>query len=425
MSSWKKYIPDGTRDILLQNCENKILLENSFRKVFKWRGYSEVITPTLEFYDVFDEEETSIEQEKMYKLFDNQGRILVLRPDITIPIERIAGTKLKESCYPLKLSYCLNVFRTNGNWNGRRNEFTQSGVEIIGIGNFRADVEVIVTAIKAFLESGIKNFKLELGQVQFYKGIIKESQINSEDLEKIRGFIENKNFGALKDFLDSKGDLIDEKTVTTLNSLPRLFGDINVIEEGRKITSNKEALNALDNIEDIYEILKKMGLSEYISIDLGLVNHVNYYTGIVFRGYIEGAGGDVLYGGRYDKLIKRFGADIPATGFAINVDSILETMSKQYHDDTASKADFIIFSEGNLLDRANMLSNSLIKKGCTCELSLFDNFGDTKNYAVKKGIKKILIAESEETLLYDVKSEKTISYIDMEVENEKSESSTY
>lgn len=425
MPSWKKYIPDGTRDILFEDCENKILLEDSFRKVFRCRGYSEVITPTLEFYDVFDEDETWIEQEKMYKLFDNQGRILVLRSDITIPIARIAGTKLKDSCHPLKLSYCLNVFRTNENWNGRKNEFTQSGVEIIGVSSFRADVEVIVTAIQAIVKSNIKNFKLELGQVQFYKGIIEDSQINSEDLEKIRGFIENKNFGALKDFLKTKEELIDEKTIKAINSLPRLFGDISVIDEARKITNNKHALTALDNIEAIYKILEKMGLSKYISIDLGLVNHIDYYTGIVFRGYIEGAGEDVLYGGRYDRLIKRFGMDMPATGFAINVDSILETLSKGKCKNNDLNIDYVIFSNDSLIEKANVLSEQLINKGYICELSLFDNFEDTKIYALKKKIGKILIVEDKETLLYDVQSEKSISYIDMEVENEKSQGSTY
>jgi ATP phosphoribosyltransferase regulatory subunit len=420
MSNWKKYIPNGTRDILFQDCDNKIRLENSFRKVFKTRGYLEVVTPTLEFYDVFDEDETWIEQEKMYKLFDNQGRIMVLRPDITIPIARIAGTKLKDAYYPLKLSYCLNVFRTNENWNGRRNEFTQSGVELIGIDNSRADVEVIVTAIQALVQSGIKNFKLELGQVQFYKGIVEEAQIEEEDLEKIRAYIENKNFGALKDFLSTKGDLIDKKVITALNSLPRLFGDINVISEGRRITSNKGALRALDNIESIYRIVETMGLSQYISIDLGLVNHINYYTGIVFRGYIEGAGEDVLYGGRYDGLIKRFGKDVPATGFAINVDSILETLPRQYYDERGLEVEYILFSKDNLLEKANMLLNTLVEKGYICELSLFDNFEDTKYYALKKKIKRILLVEENQTLLYDAQSGEFTEYVQTEVENEKS-----
>lgn len=418
MSNWKGYTPRGTRDILLQDCENKFQLENSFRKVFKSRGYLEVVTPTLEFYDVFHEEEPWIEQEKMYKLFDNQGRILVLRPDITIPIARIAGTKLKESDYPLKLSYCLNVFRTNDNLNGRRNEFTQSGVEIIGSSNFKGDIEVIVTAVQALLKAGIENFKLELGHVQFYKGIAEESQIDSLSLEKIRIYIENKNFGALKDLLEFKGTLIEDKTKRALNSLPRLFGDIRVIEEGRKITKSEKALGALDNIENIYRVLDKMGLSKHVTIDLGLVNHINYYTGLVFRGYVEGVGEDVLYGGRYDSLIKRFGWDTPATGFAINVDGILETLSKQNYKEKRAKADFIIWSEERYIERANMLINSISEKGSICELSLLESLRETKDYALRKNIDKVLIVEDERTLVYDVQSEIAVEYTEMEANYE-------
>lgn len=361
----------------------------------------------------------------MYKLFDNQGRILVLRPDITIPIGRIAGTKLKESDYPLKLSYCLNVFRANDNLNGRRNEFTQSGVEIIGCGNFKGDVEVIVTAVQALLKAGIENFKLELGHVQFYKGIAEESQIDSSSLEKIRIYIENKNFGALKDLLEFKGTLIEDKTKRALNSLPRLFGDIRVIEEGRKITKSEKALGALDNIENIYRVLDKMGLSKHVTIDLGLVNHINYYTGLVFRGYVEGFGEDVLYGGRYDSLIKRFGWDTPATGFAINVDGILETLSKQNYKEKRAKADFIIWSEERYIERANMLINSISEKGSICELSLLESLRETKDYALRKNIDKVLIVEDERTLVYDIQSEIAIEYTGMEADYEKSHSGAY
>lgn len=411
MGKWQKYIPDGTRDILFQDCANKIAVEEAFRKVFLSRGFLEIMTPSIEFYDVFDEDETWIEQEKMYKLFDSQGRILVLRPDMTIPIARVAGTKLKGNYYPLRLCYSSTVFRTNESWNGKKNEFSQSGVEIIGVDNFRADVEVIVTAIQAMLSCGIKNFKVELGQVQFYKGIIEELEIEEEDLEKIRGYIENKNFGTLKDFLESKGKAIDKNVIMALNSLPKLFGDTNVLEEGRKLTSNRKALEALENIESIYRILENMGLSSYITVDLGMVHHINYYTGLIFRGYIEGAGDDVLFGGRYDTLIKRFGEDIPATGFAINVDSIQEVLTKQGYDERKLNADYLIFYKDNLIGKANLISDKLRKSGNIVELSLFESFEKTKCYALKKKIGKILLLEDKESVfIYDLESGSLAEY---------------
>ena len=119
MVNLKKYIPEGTRDILFEECSAKIEIENLLRNVYINHGYHEVISPTLEFYDVFNLENQPITQEKMYKLFDNQGRILVLRPDMTTPIGRIAATKINEEIYPIKLCYNSNIFRVNENLNGK------------------------------------------------------------------------------------------------------------------------------------------------------------------------------------------------------------------------------------------------------------------------------------------------------------------
>ena len=132
MINWKRYIPEGTRDILFHECSKKIELENILRKVYIDSGFLEVISPTLEFYDVFNGQNATLPQEKMYKLFDNQGRILVLRPDMTTPIARIAATKLRDMPHPLKLCYTSNVYRLNESLNGKNSEFTQSGIEIIG-----------------------------------------------------------------------------------------------------------------------------------------------------------------------------------------------------------------------------------------------------------------------------------------------------
>jgi ATP phosphoribosyltransferase regulatory subunit len=414
MSNWKKHIPDGTRDILFHDCVNKIKIDQAFRNVYISRGFHEIITPTLEFYDVFNGEKDWIEQEHMYKLFDNSGRILVLRPDLTTPIARIAGTKLRDSYYPLRLCYSSNVFRTNESWNGKKNEFTQSGVELIGIDNFRADVEVLITAIEALLQSGVSNFKVELGQIQFFKGMIEDLSLQEEELERLRSYIENKNFGALKDFLQSRAAVLGQSTIEALNSLPKLFGGIEVIEEGRKITKNKKALEALDNIENIYSILENMGLSKYISVDLGMVHHIDYYTGLIFRGYIEGAGDDVLYGGRYDSLIKRFGVDAPATGFAINVDSVVEVLNKQGLQEKSKNADYLLYYTDKLMGSANVLSEEIRKGGYICELSLFESLESTVEYAVRKKIKKVLIIEQDNIYEYDVEKEVQETYSGLE-----------
>lgn len=411
MQRWKKSIPDGTRDILFGDCADKIDIEQKLRKLYLQRGYVDIITPTIEFYDVFDDENVWNEQENMYKLFDSKGRILVLRPDITTPIARISGTKLRESYYPLRFCYSQNVFRTNYNLNGKKNEFTQSGIEIIGVDSFKADVEVIVTAIRALIEIGIKDFKVELGQIQFFKGIMEDTVMDEESIERIRGYIENKNFASLKDFLESKKEFLDEDKVYALNNLPKLFGDISVIEKAKELTKNAKALEALKNIEAIYNILQNMGLSQYFSVDLGMVHHIDYYTGIIFRAYIEGAGNFVLYGGRYDSLIQKFGPNIPATGFAINVDSIVENIKKQGFNENRLSVEYLIYFDTDLFEKANALAEEIINKGGTCELALLEGKNENIKYAQQKKIKQVIILEdNKEILIYSIESKSTSLY---------------
>ncbi len=206
MNNWKRHIPEGSRDILFEDCSNKIKIIDKLRKLNIDAGYLEVLSPTLEFYDVFQGDDVSIEQEKMYKLFDNAGRILVLRPDMTMPIARITATKLRDSLYPLRICYSGNIFRINENWNGKVSEMTQSGIEIIGSESPKADAEVIITAIKALIAIGVKKFELEIGQAEFFKGLIEDIELTEGEMEKLRGLVENKNFGALREFIQEKED---------------------------------------------------------------------------------------------------------------------------------------------------------------------------------------------------------------------------
>ena len=169
MRNLNNYIPEGTRDILFNECYSKIQIENLLRDVYKNYGYHEIISPTLEFYDVFNMNDQPISQEKMFKLFDNRGRILVLRADMTTPIARIAATKIKKEMFPMKLCYSQNIFRVNEILNGKLSEFTQSGIEILGSHEIRGDVEAIYTGIEALKKIGLEDFKIEIGDSEFFK----------------------------------------------------------------------------------------------------------------------------------------------------------------------------------------------------------------------------------------------------------------
>lgn len=415
MKSWKRYIPDGMKDLLFEDCMNKRNIEDSLRKIYLQNGFSEVVSPTLEFYDVFQGGMKGIEQEKMYKFFDRDGRIIVLRPDMTTPIGRIAGTKLSKEMVPLRLSYTSNVFRLNDSYDGKLSEITQSGVEIIGAYQGKADVEIICLGIKALIAIGLKDFKIELGDANYFKGIMEEVGLEEEEEEDIRKSIERKNFAVLSDFLRLHGKTPSDEAVKILHLLPQLFGGTEVLELARSLTKNEKAMLAIENLENITNTLDKLGLGEYITIDLGMVHQQNYYTGLIFRGYSSGIGNDIISGGRYDHLIEDFGESCAATGFAIQVDNILEVLKKQGRINPVLQPDYMIYFETVFVKEAYQLAASIQSKGFRVELSPTERLSEALTTAKNKRIPKLLSLEKEKYIkVYDGANKEFIEQIAFE-----------
>jgi ATP phosphoribosyltransferase regulatory subunit len=383
MANLRRYIPEGTKDILFEECSRKIEIENILRKNYIDSGFMEVISPTLEFYEVFNGEYSTLSQEKMYKLFDNQGRILVLRPDMTTPIARIAATKLKDLPEPLRLCYTSNVYRVNESLNGKNSEVTQSGIEIIGIDSIKADVEVIITGINALIKCGLEDFKIELGEARFFKAVMEQVTLEEEEKENLRKCIENKNIAALSEFLNSKKNFVDKETLYILKELPKLFGDISVLDKASELTDNLKALEALDNIRKVYEVIDSVGLSKYLSVDLGMVQHLDYYTGIIFRGYTHGVGGNILSGGRYDNLVGQFGENKSATGLAVDVDSIMIALKNIKGEESRER--ILVYYEEKNFKEAYKKALEFRETGIIAELCLLNSEEEAFKYANVKG----------------------------------------
>ena len=173
MKRWKQQVPEGVQDFLPEECYNKRKIEEKLRRIFCLSGYDEIDTPIFEYFDVFSGTKASIEQEEMYKFFEPGSRILVLRPDITMPIARIAANKLKNRPLPMRLSYISSVYRYEELQSGKQREVAQAGIELLGARGPEADAEVIATAIEAFLELGLTEFKSISGRSNFSRGLWK------------------------------------------------------------------------------------------------------------------------------------------------------------------------------------------------------------------------------------------------------------
>ncbi len=391
MKKYSKITPDGTKDLLFEDCLANRTVSSMLGNVFSHRGFHEVLTPGIEFYDLFSESSSGIPMEYMFKFTDSKGRLMVMRPDSTLPIARMAATRLQNEQHPIRLYYNQRVYRNNIGFTGRSNEVMQTGIELIGAKGKRADLEVITTAIEA-LSKCVPDFRIELGHAGFFKALAQKLPVSNSEREEIRFFIESKNYSALNSALDS---LEQTQAVKLLKRLPRLFGKEEVLDEASKICDDDEALKSLEYVKEIYNDLSKMGLGDRLIIDLGLVQRNDYYSDIVFSGYVEGSGEPVLIGGRYDHLLDSFDSSAPAIGFGINVDALSKVMLNRENIPHKKGADILIHSEKGFEIEAIKYSLTLYEANIMSENSVFETLEDAVKYAKAKGIKKLAVVGEE------------------------------
>ena len=371
----KNILPEGTRDLILDECIVKRAIERDIDDIFyKW-GYKEIITPTVEFYETFNHDSQTLKEEDMYKFFDNRGRILVLRPDMTIPIARVVETKFKDESLPIKLRYNSNVFRVHASLGGKRNEYTDCGVELIGLEDKKSDLEVLVLALEALEKLGLSDFKLEIGNIGFFDVVFETLNISKESKEIIAQYIEDKNLKNLEDYLDEI-DIKDEYK-EFFNKLPWLFGDRSILEEAKVLAFNEELKANLEYLENLYSELDILGYGNKVTFDLGMVPRLNYYTGIIFRGYGEGVGNTVLRGGRYDNLITIGEEYIPAIGFSLDINSVIENVKISEKINTIDKSCKIYYSSKYRIEVIRK-SEQLKKKKKIVELIPDDSVNEIK-----------------------------------------------
>lgn len=325
MGSYKKHVPVGVEDCLPAECYIKKKIEAALRKAFIVSGYDEIETPTYEYYDVFQSGVGAYMQESMVKFVDAQGRILVLRPDMTVPIARVAATKLANSAK--RLFYIQNSFASAAPAFGKAGEFTQAGIELIGEDTCFADAEVITLAIKSLITAGLTAFTIDIGQVAFFKGLINDLDLEENQIDELRHAVDSKDvmtIEAVAAQLNLGNDLTKK-----LSALPNLFGGSEVFEKALALSDKQQCVEAVENLRSVYELLEQYGVEKYISIDFAMLHDIAYYSGIIFRGITPGIGFPVVSGGRYDALLEKFGRSQPATGFALGIKRVMIAMERQ------------------------------------------------------------------------------------------------
>nr|WP_295971580.1 ATP phosphoribosyltransferase regulatory subunit [uncultured Bacillus sp.] len=318
--------PLGMRDTLPELYEMKHSVRISISEVMKQWGYQFIETPTLEYYETVGAASAILDQQ-LFKLLDQQGHTLVLRPDMTSPIARVAASKLLKEDLPLRLGYSANVFRAQQREGGRPAEFEQIGVECIGDSTISADGESIALLIDSLTETGLVNFQLSVGHIGFVKEFFIDILGTEERVNALTTFLYEKNYVGYREHVKQLTlSSIDKQRL--LNFL-KLRGGAEVIEAALELLENEKGKTALLELQQLWDILTDYGQAgTRVKFDLTLVSHMSYYTGILFEVYADQVGFPIASGGRYDRLLKKFGKDTGATGFAIRLDRLLEALGE-------------------------------------------------------------------------------------------------
>lgn len=330
--------PLGMRDTLpnlyMMKEEVRVTMANEMKR---W-GYQFIETPTLEYYETVGTA-SAILDTQLFKLLDHEGHTLVLRPDMTAPIARVAASKLLKEKLPQRLAYSANVFRAQQREGGRPAEFEQIGVECIGDPTVSADGECLGLISSALMKTGLEQFQISVGHIAFVRSFFQEILGTDERVEQLMRFLYEKNYVGYRVHVDQLSlSSIDKQR---LKQFLKLRGGPEVIKEAEDLLECNAGIEALNELKTLWGIIADYQQDALIKLDLTLVSHMSYYTGIVYEVYAGNVGFPIGSGGRYDLLLEKFGKAKSATGFAIRLDHLLESLDKPFEQPPLS---CIVFS---------------------------------------------------------------------------------
>lgn len=305
-------IPPGTRDVLPDEMRELRAISARMREIFEGAGYGEVHTPALEYDEVLRRGEERAAGAR-YRTFDEEGNVLALRSDMTIPIARVVATRYAEAEPPLRFCYFAHAWRASERGPGEPREFLQGGLELIGSEAPDGEAEVLALTIAALDAAGLRRHRVGVGDGSLYRGLLAELGVEADQHLPLLECLSRRDLVALE-LLVSRLPGLDEKQRELLVRLPELRGGVEILDRVEGV--------ALEGLHALYELLAERGMGDRVIFDLGLVRELGYYTGAVFEVYDPAVGFTLGGGGRYDDLLGRFGRSLPACGVGLDVQRV-------------------------------------------------------------------------------------------------------
>lgn len=404
----KLHTPEGVRDIYHLECKRKLKIQDELHHTLLSYGYQDIQTPTFEYFDVFRKEIGTTPSNELYKFFDREGHTLVLRPDLTPSIARATATLFEEEDFPVRLCYIGNTFINHSSYLGRLKENTQLGAELIGIDSEDADAEMLAMVADGLKRIGLKEFQISIGHIDYIYSLMESTGLSDESKKEIYTLINNRNYFGVEEVLLSKG--VQDTVIESFRILPELVGGVEILKKAFYSAPSKKAQAAVVRLMKIYKVLKYYKMEDHISFDLSMSGTYGYYTGIIFRAYTYGTGDAVVRGGRYDKLMEKFGKNTPSIGFAVLIDELLNAFNRQKLTIETNQTKLIVYTN-KTLHRAIAIAKKLREKGYYVELLKQSNNNLGKQIAYAKRL--------QVSTIYQIKDDFSIWRIASETGAEK------
>jgi ATP phosphoribosyltransferase regulatory subunit len=309
------------RDLLPEEAAARRALARKVLDRFEVCGFSLVTPPVFEFADVLERGLGTLDPADVLRFVEPEsGEIAALRPDMTPQIARMIATRMRDRPLPIRLAYEGTVMRRRSGRARKHRQIPQVGVELAGTTALDGDLELLHLAGESVRAAGLAEFAIDVGDAGIVRSLIAE--LPRDRQRPASEALARKDEEDLA--LACEG--VPAKTASVIRALPRLHGGREALVEGVGLTAGTPAHVAIERLLAVFDAAVARGLGGHLTVDLGEVRGLAYYTGTIFHVYARGTGDAIGSGGRYDELLGRFGWDLPAAGYALDLDRAAEAL---------------------------------------------------------------------------------------------------
>ncbi|MDA3936481.1 MAG: ATP phosphoribosyltransferase regulatory subunit [Actinomycetota bacterium] len=334
--------PRGFRDVLPHEAAEREVLATAMSEAISAWGYGPVETPVVEEYATLEAGMGSSLEGTAFRLFDSDGRLLALRPEMTVPIARLIATRLVQEPGAQRLRYTAQVYREHASLRGQARQFTQVGVELVGEGGPAADAEVVAILVEALRASGLADFKVAIGTVAVLRALLESTGMPESWQQQVLDSAHERNLVEIDRLTVLDG--LSSELAAAISGVPRLRGS-DAVDDCRELIEACGCTGVLDGFEETLDLIASAGVAGAVSVDFGVVRSFDYYTGMVLEVDAPGLGVAVGGGGRYDGVLRALGSDAPAAGFAIGLERLRIALSEQGLDVATPDIDAVLGGE--------------------------------------------------------------------------------